>query len=181
MNIKNCICIFILFVLYALPSLAQKRRDSAAMEQMNTELQHLEQDGWKLLDCNEHLRDKWMYLHMMEETYMANEEGDSVPRYMVCFATCENPSLQVAMQLAAVKARKELATQMETTTDVTTVRLRKVGENISDQFGVSVDKHTRLNLNRVEKVLTIYRKKENQLYEVKVFLALDKMLMCETE
>mgnify|MGYP006873004263 FL=1 len=165
---KVTISVKILLILFLLPSslFAQKYSKEERLDGSEWEL--MENEGWKTCDPQKNLCDGFQTLRILENAPMDQEDKTSARRYQLSTASFEHRSLNTARLLAMTKAKKELATSMETTIDVTSAKRQKTGTEVSDSHGSAINKNTDIDLNDVEEILAIYRRKNSNLYEVRV-------------
>ena len=176
---RTLIIILTLILTCPLESTAQKRErkkaDKQAVSESTQTVNEYEQmltEGWMTIDTKKSLQEGYERFQTLED--MTQSEGDEkTRRYVTSTATCEHPSLNTALSLAKTKAKRDIASQMEATVDVTTVNVDKTGDESTSIMGPNIDKRASANLSKVEEVLSIYRKKDDGKYEVRVFMAYD--------
>lgn len=165
--------------LCGLPLHAQKKAKNAVAKEMAAEQKRLETEGWKLWNSNETWQELLTKKYAMLSEQIVDEDGESLNRYIVCTASAEHRSLNTAMQLAETKAKSDIASKQKTDVDVTTVQMNKTRTadnsivDSEDRTGTAINKHSGAKMNKVEKLSTIYRKTEKDVYVVEVCMALD--------
>ena len=158
---------------------AQKVNKKSIEKEIAIELKRMETGGWKLWNSNEAWQSVLSKKYTKQNEPMIMADGEWTNRYIVCTASAEHRSLNTALQLAETKARSEIVSKMKTQVDVTFVQTSRTKTSSStivtteNRTGTAINKHADLKMTQSEKIFTIYRKTDNDVYVVEVCMALD--------
>ncbi len=158
---------------------AQKKSKDPFAKEIAAEQKRLESEGWKVWNSTEVLQQLLRQKYVMQNELMVTADGEKKNRYIVSKATAQNRSLNTAISLAETKAKSDIASKQKAVVDVTTVQLnstKNTDGNVvesADRTGTSISKHSNVRMNKVERVLTLYRETAQGQYCVEVCMALD--------
>lgn len=158
---------------------AQKKSKDPFAKEIVSEQKRIETEGWKVWNSTEELQKLLRQKYVMQNELMVTDAGEKKNRYIVSMASAQNRSLNTAISLAETKAKSDIASKQTAVVDVTTVQLNSTKNNggdvveLEDRTGTSISKHSNVRMNKVERVLTLYRETAQGQYCVEVCMALD--------